>query len=166
MVCLCQSGWVWILLAGGWRTGGCIHSLLDGEKCSAAEMHSKVFFGGGGEAARVPRLSGSLAGLRLWLGRGLMAGKERRVYRGLAAEGPNRSEKRKRPCFFFSLPCVLIKHAGKKENHSRREEKSSSLLEKKEAFFMSVRVATCVCLVSVCVWLGEACSEPASRSDC
>lgn len=59
------------------------------------------FFWGGGEAARVPRLSGSLAGLRLWLGRGLMAGKEGRVYRGLAAEGPNRSEKRKRPRFFF-----------------------------------------------------------------
>lgn len=28
----------------GWFFGGdvCIHSLLDGEKCSAAEMHSKV----------------------------------------------------------------------------------------------------------------------------
>lgn len=37
---------------GGGERGGCIHSLLDGEKCSAAEMHSKVFFGGGvGEAA-------------------------------------------------------------------------------------------------------------------
>lgn len=33
---------------GGGERGGCIHSLLDGEKCSAAEMHSKVFFGGGG----------------------------------------------------------------------------------------------------------------------
>lgn len=32
---------------GGGERGGCIHSLLDGEKCSAAEMHSKVFFGGG-----------------------------------------------------------------------------------------------------------------------
>lgn len=28
--------------AGGVFWGGCIHSLLDGEKCSAAEMHSKV----------------------------------------------------------------------------------------------------------------------------
>lgn len=57
--------------------GACIHSLLDGEKCSAAEMHSKV----GGRAAWVPRLSGSLAGLRVWLHRSLMAGKEGRVYR-------------------------------------------------------------------------------------
>lgn len=30
----------------GERRGGCIHSPLDGEKCSAAEMHSKVFWGG------------------------------------------------------------------------------------------------------------------------
>lgn len=61
---------------------GCIHSLMDGEKCSAAEMHSKVW-GGGWEwenTASVPRLSGSLARLRVWLCQSLMAGKEGRVY--------------------------------------------------------------------------------------
>lgn len=32
----------WVGAGGGFLGGGCIHSLLDGEKCSAAEMHSKV----------------------------------------------------------------------------------------------------------------------------
>lgn len=48
---------------------------LDGEKCSTAEMNSKM------GAAWVPRLSGSLAGLWVWLHHSLMAGKEGRVYR-------------------------------------------------------------------------------------
>lgn len=86
---------------------------------------------------------------------------------GLQRRGQTGAKRENVPTSVFSLPCVLIKHADKNENHSRREEKKSySLREKKEAFFMSVLVATCVCLVSVCVWLGEACSEPASRSDC
>lgn len=38
VLCLRLSGWVRVVFFGG----GCIHSLLDGEKCSAAEMHSKV----------------------------------------------------------------------------------------------------------------------------
>lgn len=42
-----------------------------------------------GRAAWVPRLSGSLAGLRLWLNCSLMAGKEGRVYRWLVVKGPN-----------------------------------------------------------------------------
>lgn len=54
--------------------------------------------------------------------------------------------------FFFCLPRVLIKHAGKNENPSHREEKSYSLRAKKEAIFMSALVATCVCLVCVCGW--------------
>lgn len=70
---------------GGCGEGGVATiPLLVGEKCSAAEMNSKV----GGKREReterdawVPRLSGSLAGLWVWLGCRLMAGKEGRVYR-------------------------------------------------------------------------------------
>lgn len=37
-VCVRVGGWVWSFF----EQGVCIHSLLDGEKCSTAEMHSKV----------------------------------------------------------------------------------------------------------------------------
>lgn len=40
VVCLCLSGSVRVGFF--WGGGGCINSPLDGEKCSAAEMHSKV----------------------------------------------------------------------------------------------------------------------------